>query len=333
VLGFAAIAGALALLAVFGRPPKKLSSQQAIADHTLPAHSTQLTSERTDRHRNSDQVVPAVALARAALEQALPQWGEEINRVPAHVARSTFDPARFNALELAKRVSSEKFAFSKVRANGRTVYKSADGNSTVKVDTKIGYWKLISPIRSTPTAPTDPSIFTDGQAAERQEQLLEKFEVPKDQVGETHANGIASAGREEGTLLHGRYVTTDREINGLPVEGSTFSTTYNLDGSVAWLERRWPKFELDSRRPVTSRERAVAEIAAQLASVYETSPESVKVLSKLVYAYDEASGEHRPELRVAVERTGVVDGEILKSVEYYLTKEPTEARSDTPTDG
>jgi hypothetical protein len=314
---------------------------RASRDGTPALHRTQRLSDHAGgnghrRQRSSEGAgADALTLARAALERSLPPWNSEINQVPESVTRSTFDPERFDALDLAKRFSSENFAFSEVRINGRTVYKSADGESTVKVDTKNGYWKLISPLSSTPATPSDPAIITDDGAAQRQSEVLKELEIPTDQVGETRSAGVATSGREGDTLLHGRSVTTLREINGLTVEGSAVKAIYNLDGSVAWLERRWPKFSLDSSLPVMPRERVIDEIAAQLEAEYAKDAESLEVLAKVVYEYDEATGKHLPNLHVALNRKGTADGEILKNLEYHLTGHPgdSQSSSDIPSDG
>lgn len=257
---------------------------------------------------------PSAGRARAerALTQALPTWNQSINQVPEDVRRNQFDPKKYDPLELAKLVTEEAFSFSEVRVNGRTVYRNARQDSVVKVNDGLGYWKYISPPKP---ATQGDKAFSDVEAERDSLKLFERFGLPPGEMGHVRAAGIAGMSAEgSAPTIMGRHARVARQVNGLPVEESTLMVTYNGDGSVARLERRWPSFELDGAEVVT-REQAVADLAEQLEGEFELAPDS-EAGASLRYVLDEETGIHEPILRVKVERPDT--DEVTSTVEYSL---------------
>lgn len=286
-----------------GRTQGFSSTQRVMPNGAVGQHGTSSATHSAAASRDARE------RARAAIERALPEWDNGINQLSGD-QRSKFDPSAQDALKLAELVTKEKFAFSEVRKNGRTVYKNKSQDSVVKVNPRTGYWKYISPLHESSNG---RHALSDEQAESDALKLFDKFDLPKEEIGRVRSAGIAGAARGGDAEIVARSVRVGREVNGVPVDESEFTVTYNPDGSVARSERRWPSVELDGAE-VATREEAVAQLTDALADDFASG--DVEAGASLHYFYDEETGLHEPFLRVRVGAKG--QDSIIQTVDYSL---------------
>jgi hypothetical protein len=97
------------------------------------------------------------------------------------------------------------------------------------------------------------------------------------------------------------FFLMNREVEGLPVEGSTVRAALNTQGDVQRLKVAWPHFRVRKEARLLSREQVIDQA---LQSVLAQDPtDKMQLASRLVYSRDE-KGEYLPAVQL-----DVMDGE------------------------
>jgi hypothetical protein len=248
------------------------------------------------------------------LNVGLPIWDASINKAPFDVQEVAFMDNPWN---IAPLVSESSFTFKELRSNGRVVYQG--DRCIYKYNPETGYWKFIS----------EPTLFdgslknplTDEEAKKRAEALFDELGLPESEKGEVFAAGIGGAGMgpsgETAPIrAEARHVRIYRRINDMRVLDSHLMMTYNLDGTVARMEVRWPSFRLEEEMEPLDRDSVISDLAQEIAERFGNTEDIKEINARAVYWYDEENDLFEPTLMLGF---GLANGEVSPlNVRYSL---------------
>lgn len=132
--------------------------------------------------------------------------------------------------------------------------------------------------------------------------ILGQLRFPLGEAGKPNVQTQETAlGDDEGKVSE-RFPTyafflLERQVEGVPVEGSTVRAAVNPRGEVQRLKIAWPHFKLRAGAGLRSRERVLEEAFQKVAAQDPT--EKLEVASRLVYARTE-KGDFLPAVQVDV---------------------------------
>lgn len=288
---------------------------------SLSLCSCDLTDEAVTETHESD---PASALTERGehpmfatqIVASLPQWSDDMFLATREIGSQPDDlfdgPSRI--LEVVN--GPLDLSFYESRANGNAVFVAKDRELLVKHNAGLGYWKMIAPHKEVSiTAP-----ISDEEAVGFALHAAAEIGLSEEEFGEVRAAGVASQVElPDGTLAEprviARHVRLSREVNGLPVFGSTYMATYNLDGDPFRVEVRWPRFQLAAARRVEPRHITEVKLAALIENDAALVEEPTAVRSTLGYFFDETEGTFAPGLTVEIDAQL---GEATREFHYSL---------------
>ena len=93
------------------------------------------------------------------------------------------------------------------------------------------------------------------------------------------------------------YFIMSRNVEGIPVEGSTVRASVNMRGEVQRMKITWPHFKLRAKAELRSRERVLEEAFQKMAAQDPT--EKMELAARLVYAKS-PKGDFLPAVQVDV---------------------------------
>lgn len=283
--------------------------------------------ERQGLSTSSDVSGSSLALARSMVERSLPEWTPSaiVNTPSPSRAGPAFERPR----EMAQGLVSERLEYAESRMNGRDVYRDARGRVTVKADAGRGYWKMISPVPGA-EARLGGFSLSDAEAAAR--QVFDAFALPPEEAGAVYARDIAVRFSEEEVVIDSRHVRIEPKVNGLRVPDSQLMVTYGLDGTPFRVEVRWPPFRLKPVSSLKPRAQAAEAIAQAVAQAMDAGRKVDKVVSQLVYDFDEEEKTFEPVVKVGL--VGPETATLRGPLEYSLVSGlRTSERSPDPIHG
>ncbi len=242
-------------------------------------------------------------LAAALLERALPKWD---SRLLTSYETPTDWSGGLSRESVLKLLDDEPFAWEGEMKPPPEAERFVDPAKALRFSRQDGFLRYQSRMRAFSPDWRGKPVPDEGDVGKRMGALLTDLKFP---LGETRgpeyqvqevALGDESGETSERFPVYAFFLL-NREVEGIPVEGSTVRAALNARGEVQRLKVAWPAFRVRREARLISREQVVDQALQQVLAQDPT--EKMEVASRLVYARSD-KGDYLPAVQV-----DVMDGE------------------------
>lgn len=236
---------------------------------------------------------------RALMEGVLPKWDKRLL-----TAYETPDPweDNLNHRFLGKLLQETPFDWEGKTEPPLEADRLVDESKSMRIRRAEGDFRYQSRKRVfTPDLKGKPAPSPD-RVARQLESLLGNLKFPLLEADKPDVQTQEVALSDEDGKLAERFPAyafyqMQRQIEGVPVEGSTVRAAVNLRGEVQRLKIAWPHFRLKAGAELLPRERVVEEAVQKVLAQDPT--EKLELASRLVYARTD-KGEFLPAVQVDI---------------------------------
>lgn len=241
--------------------------------------------------------------AAALLENVLPKWD---SRLLTSYETPTDWSAGLGREGVLKLLGDEPFAWEGETQPPPEAERFVDPAKALRFSRQDGILRYQSRARAFSPDWRGKPVPTEGAVGKRMGALLTdlKFPLgetrgPEYQVQEVALSDVSGETSERFPVY--AFFLLNREVEGIPVEGSTVRAALNARGEVQRLKVAWPAFRVRRDARLLSRGQVVDQALQQVLAQDPT--EKMEVASRLVYARSE-KGDYLPAVQV-----DVMDGE------------------------
>jgi hypothetical protein len=287
-----AAAPAGAQLRTLAYPALTTLSSPAIATATLTASEEDKDTSRTVPDDLQKRI-------RAMLDNVVPAWDKAM--LPEYETPNAWeDNLQYGYLN--KLLGETAFAWEGLTQPPPDADRLEDDSKSMRIRRADGAFRYLSRKRVFTPDLKGKGVPAPDYVSRQMENLLGNLGFPMRETGKPDLQTQEMALSGENNEVAERFpvyafFTLQRQIGGIPVEGSTVRAAVNPRGEVQRLKIAWPHFKIRTGAELRSRERVLEEAFQKVLAQDPT--DKMRLASRLVYTRTE-KGEFLPAVQVDV---------------------------------
>ena len=291
------LGGALGLGAVHFAASPAGAQLRALARPALAA--TAITA--SDEDKDTSRAVPDDLQKRihALLDQTVPAWDKGL--LPEYETPNPWeDNLQYGYLN--KLLGETPFEWEGLTQPPPDADRLEDGSKSMRIRRSDGAFRYQSRKRVFTTDLKGKSVPAPDLVSRKLEAFLQDLGFPLAETAKPDVQTQEMALSGENNEVSERFpvyafFNLQRQIGGVPVEGSTVRAAVNPRGEVQRLKIAWPHFKIRTGAELRSRERVLEEAFQKVLAQDPT--DKLRLASRLVYARTQ-KGEYLPAVQVDV---------------------------------